>query len=307
MAKLILGPEDIGYWKWAKSHACVPTALLIDDFIRIYFAPRNDAGQSIPVFVDITPETFEIIRFGDPILDLGEVGTFDDGGIMPCSVVKTEDRIFMYYVGWNPGVSVPYRNAIGLCVSDDNGVSFHRLHQGPVVGRNTHEPFFTASPEVVFDDGHWKMWYASSTGFVETANGYSPLYHIKLATSRDGIHWERPNISCISPSRPHECTARPSVLKEGNKYRMWYCHRGSFDYRDGNESYQIGYAESEDGQNWNRNDDDIGFNVGSSEHDNLMTCYPNVLRLNQTLAMFYNGNSFGKNGILAVSSEEAPN
>jgi predicted GH43/DUF377 family glycosyl hydrolase len=303
MVKQILGRSDLDAWDWAKSHACVPTALLFEDFIRIYFAPRNAAGQSIPVFVDVDRDCFSIIKYGHPIMELGETGTFDDGGIMPCSVVRANGRIYLYYVGWNPSVSVPYRNAIGLCVSDDDGVTFRRLYRGPVVDRSLEEPFFTASPHVFLDDRVWKMWYASCTGFAETDTGLSPLYHIKFATSDDGVYWERNNISCIAPSNDFECTARPCVIKENGAYQMWYCYRGSFDYRDGDDSYQIGFAESACGIEWERKDHDIKFNIGSTSHDNNMACYPSVIDINGSKVMFYNGNGFGKNGILCCVSD----
>jgi hypothetical protein len=296
--KFIFQEKNLKHWDWAVSHACVPTALAFDSFIRIYFSPRNATGQSIPVYIDVDINTFSIIKYGDPIIELGEIGTFDDGGIMPCSVVKNQDKIYLYYVGWNPSVSVPYRNSIGVCVSEDNGVSFKKIHPGPVVDRSLYEPFFTASPCVIKENNLWKMWYASSTGFVKVNDQQSPLYHIKYAESNDGVHWVRNNISCITPNNEYECTARPSIIKENGIYKMWYCYRGSFDYRDGKDSYQIGYAESSNGINWERKDNNIKFNIGSSSYDNKMTCYPNVINVNNQQILFYNGNSFGKQGIM---------
>ena len=79
---------------------------------------------------------------------------------------------------------------------------------------------------------------------------------------------------------------------------MWYCYRGSFDYRDRKDSYQIGYAESNNGTDWERKDTNIKFNVGGSIYDNKMTCYPNVINVNNKKVLFYNGNGFGKQGIL---------
>lgn len=296
--KFILQEKNLKHWDWAVSHACVPTALTFDSFIRVYFSPRNNKGQSIPVYVDIDKKNLSIIKYGEPIIKLGEIGTFDDGGIMPCSVVKNKGKIYLYYVGWNPSVSVPYRNSIGVCVSNDNGISFKRIFKGPIIDRNPQEPYFTASPCVIIENNIWKMWYASSTGFVETKGKQSPLYHIKYAQSLDGINWDRQNKSCIFPTSPYECTARPSVIKENELYKMWYCYRGSFDYRDGEDSYQIGYSESYNGIDWERKDNNIKFNVGVGKYDNKMACYPNIINLEDKQILLYNGNSFGKKGIL---------
>ena len=65
------------------------------------------------------------------------------------------------------------------------------------------------------------------------------------AESPDGREWSRPNITCIEYTFEGEANARPCVIKENGQYRMWYCHRGSIDYRtDKSQSYRLGYAES---------------------------------------------------------------
>lgn len=293
--------EPDSQFDWMRSHACVPTALPIgQDIIRVYFAPRNQKGQSIPVYIDVSAENpTEIISISNgPILELGRRGTFDDGGIMPCSASWNGDKVHLYYVGWNPSVSVPYRNSVGLAVSEDGGTTFSRLFEGPVVDRTLHEPFFTASPyaKQVRPD-NWMMWYASSTGFLMVNDKPEPLYEIKFAQSKDGIHWERPNITCIPPSRPDECTARPTVLYDGTIFKMWYTYRGSFDYRDGQDAYRIGYAESDDGKRWERKDDKVGIQPSDSGWDSTMQTYPDVIQTDYGTYLFYNGNGFGATGI----------
>ena len=76
---------------------------------------------------------------------------------------------------------------------------------------------------------------------------------------------------------------------------MWYCHRGSLDYRGGKDSYQIGYAESKDGIVWKRLDDN--FKMPISEENSTMSCYHDVLKRDGGKIMFFNGNDFGKTGI----------
>lgn len=288
------------YNDWMVSHACVPTVILVNNNIRIFYAPRNSEGKSIPTYIDVSAENpKEIIYIHDqPILELGELGTFDDGGIMPCSIVRLSEKcLYLYYIGWNAGVSVPYRNAIGLAVSNDNGETFQKAFFGAIVDRNMLEPFFTASPFVRYENNRWIMWYASSTGFVVVGDKPEPLYEIKYAHSTDGINWERPNITCIKPFNRYECTVRPTVVVENDIYKMWYSYRGSFDYRDGKDSYRIGYAESHDGINWNRDDDAAGIEFSEEGWDSTMQTYPSVIEVNGRKFLFYNGNGFGKTGI----------
>lgn len=289
------------YNEWMVSHACVPTAIRINEkIIRVFYAPRNKNGKSIPTYLDVEAENpANVIYIHDrPILELGELGTFDDDGIMPCCAVRvSETCIYLYYVGWNPSVSVPYRNAIGLAISTDNGQTFEKAFPGAIVERNREEPFFTASPFVMLEDNKWHLWYASSTGFVVVNGKPEPLYEIKYAHSVNGIDWIRPNITCIPPSVPYECTARPTVIKEDGIYKMWFTYRGSFDYRDGKESYRIGYAESEDALSWIRKDEQSGIELSESGWDSKMQTYPSVIKIDTQKYLFYNGNGFGKTGI----------
>lgn len=296
---LVLTIEN--YNDWMISHACVPTAININEnTTRIFYAPRNKKGKSIPTYFDVDPKNPAKVKYihDKPILELGQLGTFDDDGIMPCSAVRVSDScIYLYYVGWNPSVSVPYRNAIGLAISNDNGQTFERAFQGAIVERNKQEPFFTASPFVIKDNDKWHLWYASSTGFVVVNGKPEPLYEIKYAHSVDGVDWIRPNITCIPPSKQYECTARPAVIKENGVFKMWFTFRGSFDYRDGAESYRIGYAESKDAINWIRNDKLSGIKLSDEGWDSKMQTYPSVVEIEGKKYLFYNGNGFGKTGI----------
>jgi len=299
LKKGLLFTVDNNY-EWMVSHASVPTALQLPDRnIRIFFASRNHRGQSIPAFIDVKGDNPSVVLkvHDKPLMDLGKTGTFDDSGIMPCSIVKNEEDIYLYYVGWNPGVTVPYRNAIGLAVSSDGGISFTRMFEGPVVDRNKLEPYFTASPCVYKEGDIWHMWYASSTGFVTVNEKPEPLYVIKYASSKNGIDWMRENITCIHPVSVYEANARPAVIKEHGIFKMWFTYRGSFDYRDGRDSYRIGYAESFDAKTWKRMDEKAGIDVSETGWDSRMITYPFVLPCKGKKYLFYNGNGFGHSGI----------
>jgi|MDTG01.4.fsa_nt_gb predicted GH43/DUF377 family glycosyl hydrolase len=287
-------------YDWMVSHACVPTVhILNEDTFRIFFSPRNAKGQSMLSYIDVAADNPKnIIKISNkPIMPLGELGTFDDGGIMPCSIIKNGDELYLYYVGWNPSGSVPYRNSVGLAVSKDNGESFERMFKGPIVDRNRYEPFFTASPYVMKEEKIWHMWYASSTGFTMVNNKPEPLYIIKYASSENGIDWERNNHTCIEPKTELEANARASVIKENNIYKMWFAYRGSLDFRDGADSYRIGYAESTNARDWTRKDSQAGITFSESGWDSKMQTYPNIIEHKSRKFLFYNGNGFGKTGI----------
>lgn len=285
---------------WMVTHACVPTVhVLNNDTFRIFFAPRNAQGQSILTFLDVDANNPSKVKYlhDRPIMELGNLGTFDDGGIMPCCVVPTEQGLYLYYVGWNPSSSVPYRNAIGLAVSHNDGLTFERMFDGAIVDRNRHEPYFTASPWIMREEDKWHMWYASSTGFALIDQKPEPLYIIKYAHSTNGIDWVRDNITCIHPRDKYEANARATVIKEEGIYRMWYAYRGSVDYRDGSESYRIGYAESTNAVQWERKDEQTGIQYSTRGWDSTMQTYPCVVVNRGKKYLFYNGNGFGRTGI----------
>jgi hypothetical protein len=273
--------------------------LIAPDRLRIYFGPRDERGRTRVGFIDVRPDDpSEVLTVSEePVLDLGRLGTFDDSGAMPACIVNDGPRKYLYYIGWNPGVTVGYRNSVGLAVSEDGGLKFERVFEGPVVDRTRFEPFFTASPFVLKEDDRWRMWYASATGFLELDGRPEPLYHVKYAESVDGQEWQRENISCLVPRHPEEANARPWVVRDGDRYRMWFCQRRSRGYRDDPAtSYRIGYAESADGVTWERGDPGIDISERGG-FDDVMQTYPAVYEHDGVLHLLYNGNGFGLTGI----------
>ena len=286
---------------WMAHHACVPVVDKIsEERLRVYFAPRDAQGCSRVGFIEVEADDPSHVLYvhNRPALDLGNVGCFDDSGVMPSSIVEHDGRKYLFYIGWNQGVTVPYRNAIGLAVSNNDGTSFTRVFEGPIVDRNRLEPYFCASPFALLDGGKWRLWYASSTGFVRVADRMEPVYQIKYAESANGSEWDRPNTVCIPYTFDGEANARPCVLRTNGFYQMWYCFRGSVNYRtDKKQSYRLGYAESSDGLRWTRMDERAGLERAEEGWDSQMIEYPYVYEHRGRKFMFYNGNGFGESGI----------
>jgi hypothetical protein len=298
-----------GQYDWMAHHACVPIPDIVrDGVLRIYFGPRDKQGRTTVTFIEVEADNpGNVLYVHDrPVLGLGKLGTFDDSGAMPSSLVNHEGMKYLFYIGWNQTVTVPYRNALGLAVSEDGGLTFQRVFDGPIIDRTAQEPFFVASPFATLDEGVWKLWYASGTGW-EVVRGYpEPRYQIKYAESEDGRTWRRDNLTCIDYKMEGEANARPCVIREGDLYRMWYCYRGSIDYRtDPAQSYRLGYAESVDGKHWQRLDELVGIERSADGWDSVMMEYPHVYEHKGQKYMLYNGNGFGESGIgYAVLTED---
>lgn len=295
---LVFSPS--GQAGWMNSHAQVPAPILIDGKLRIYFSSRPDPNLSLTTYLDLDPEdpTKVICLHEKPILELGKPGTFDEFGIMPSCAIEHNGLIYLYYSGWTRCTSVPYHNTTGLAVSEDGGRTFKKIGEGPVLERTIDEPYSATSPFVMCENGLWHMWYASGVNWVKINKKWEHVYTIKYAQSSNGIIWERKNITAIKQKNSLECTVRPSIIKYNGTYHMWFCYRGSEDFRNGPQSYQIGYAESSDLREWQRNDTLSGITLSTYGEDSKMSAYPYVIKHRDKLLMFYNGNGFGKDGFM---------
>lgn len=281
---------------WLFSHAALPVVDRIGDVYRVYFSSRDTYGRAQVGYFDIdlgAPE--KLLRLSEqPVIGLGPLGAFDDSGITTSWIVNHGQKKYHYYSGWTAGLTVPFYFYIGLAISEDGGETYRKVSPAPILERNEIDPYLTASPCVFVEDGRWRMWYVSGTGWEMKDDRPRHYYHIKYAESDDGIHWKREGIVCIDYQSPQEYAfARPCVIKNGGLYQMWYSYRG--------DAYRIGYAESADGLTWTRKDRDSGIDVSESGWDSEMIEYPFVLDQNGQRYMFYNGNGYGKTGIgLAV-------
>jgi hypothetical protein len=198
--------------RWAVSHAMVPfVELVADGKLRMYFSSRDSAGRSSTGYADFDPRTPRILEFGErTLLEPGPLGSFDDSGAMGSCIVEHAGRKHLYYIGWTRGVSVPFYTFIGCAISTDGGRTFTRASNAPVLERDSHDPYLTTSPWVLVEDGLWRMWYASGTGWEPDEERPRHSYHIRYAESRDGLSWRRGGRVCIDFADDDEYSiARP--------------------------------------------------------------------------------------------------
>ncbi len=281
---------------WMVSHAALPTVEARGARHRVYFGGRDARNRArIGAFEIDLRRPFELLTItGAPLLDLGPLGCFDDNGVVPSCHVEHGGRRWLYYSGWNLGVTVPFYTFAGLAISEDGGHSFTRISRAPILERTAVDPYLATSPWVLIENGLWRMWYAAGSGWEPGEAGSRHYYHIRYAESRDGILWDRRGVVCIDYASPDEyAITRPCVIRDPDGYRMWYTYRGP--------AYRIGYAESIDGTRWIRKDSEVAIDVSPEGWDSEMVCYPCVFDHAGRRYMLYNGNAYGRTGIgLAV-------
>lgn len=235
--------------------------------------------------------------YKEPLMLPGRDGTFDDNGITMTSIVSVNDDKYLYYCGWNRRVSVPYALSIGVAIAKNNSTVFKKMYEGPIMDRSIYNPIAVSAPMVIIDEGIFKMWYITFTEWKIYNGRKEPIFVIKYATSNNGIDWETSSKICIDSSYDGESFARPWVLKDEGIYKMWFSPRGPIGYREKEgQHYVLDYAESFDGENWERKPNKFNLKTSESGWDSEMLAYASVINDNGKYHMIYNGNYFGKTG-----------
>jgi hypothetical protein len=186
-----------------------------------------------------------------PALGLGDKGKFDDQHIFAPHVVFMDGEYWMYYSGSQRCVDAgTYRGVakdpkqpeksdqrlfkVGLAKSKD-GIKFMRHSADPIFGfgDEIHSVLTVAllkNPDgsVLRENGRLIMYYA-------TCDFPKGTYKHQLwrSTSVNGLHWSEPVFVA-------ENIYAPCVIKESNKYRMWYTWIDK-------HPWHTNHAESDDG------------------------------------------------------------
>lgn len=283
-----------GHREWARSHAYIPTTMMLNqDRIRVYAAFLDRAKVGRIGYVDIDArEPLRVLKVSsEPVLDVGEPGAFDDNGVTPITILQHQDKLWLYYVGWQRGVKIPYFLFTGLAVSKDGGESFERYSQVPVLERSNEEPFVRSAAHVHWHNGRWRMWYVAGDGWIRVQGKHVPTYDIRTLESDDGTTWGRKGaVSLYTAGDDEFGLGRPFVIEEAGLYKMWY------SIRTFSKGYRLGYAESHDGRSWIRKDGAVGIDVSEGGWDSQMICFACVQKTRHGTYMFYNGNQYGESG-----------
>jgi len=282
---------------WMVSHAANCVAWGLDEHrYRVLFSTRDRLNRASIGWVELDlRRPFEVLRRSDrPLLAPGPTGAFDDSGVSLASLVAYDSTLFLYYTGWNLGVTVPWRNSIGLAISQD-GSRFERYSPAPILDRNRVDPFSLSYP-FVLPGSEWRMWYGSNLRWGAEQRDMDHV--IKYAIGRGPAEWHPTGDICIGIEDPGEYAfSRPCVIRDGEVWRMWYSYRG--------DTYRIGYADSEDGVHWIRRDTAAGIAPSDSGWDAESVEYPYVFDHGGARYMLYNGNRYGLTGFgLAVLERE---
>lgn len=249
------------------------TLHLIITTVSFHISHAQENGRSIPteLLPWLQPQAW--IRDTDgPIVSLGKRDEFDDTHIFAPCVARLDDTWYLWYSG-STGTVAERVFHLGLATSSD-GVNFRKHPGNPVFrfGDDRHS-ILTAtllrSPEgnVLRENGKLRMWF-SSTHFAG-GTGHHELYE---ASSQNGITWSKPS----APLLDH--VYAPTILKEGDFYRMWYTDVSG-------DPWVMRLATSEDGREWKIHHEPLLKPEAEWEQANVF--YPCVLKADGVYLMWY--------------------
>jgi hypothetical protein len=294
---LVWGPDGLS--ALAQHYAILPTPIFDERtrLITVYFASTDRDRYGRLFSVNVAPEnpTKLVGSIRGPLLDLGELGTFDDCGVNPSSVVRCGNELRLYYVGYQRSHRVPYLLLGGLAVRGEGEPTFRRLQRTPVFERTDLEPWIRSAPCVLKRSDGWHAWYVSASAWETHEDGLfrgraMPRYSLRHAVSTDGITWTAVSGELLDRQDDEFGFGRPWVVEEAGIFRMW------FSVRRRSVSYRVGYAESVDGLVWKRFSDEPQLEVAATGWDSEMICYAAVMTTDGLDFMFYNGNRNGESG-----------
>jgi predicted GH43/DUF377 family glycosyl hydrolase len=215
--------------EWDDLHIENSFVLFEDGIYKMWYS--GDDGSNLRIGYATSSDGITWTKYeGNPVLDLGASGEWDDSSVGGTPVLFEDGTYKMWYSGYDG-----YNWRIGYATSSD-GITWTKYEGNPVLDLGASGEWDDTNilnPSVLFEEGIYKMWYSSYDGY---------NWRIGYATSTDGIVWtkcegnpvldlgELGDWDDVGPSDP-------SVLFEDGKYKMWYSG-------DDGSNYRIGYATS---------------------------------------------------------------
>ncbi len=278
------------------SKAQCPIVSVNDNYWRIYFTDRDHYNQNFANYLDVEKANpTRYLHRKERLLSAGKVGSCDSAGVMPTAFYGN----YLYYIGWTIRQDVPYFNY--TCIAQKIGESYVKL--GPVLSPTLLDPGYSGTLGIYKIGTTLVGYYLSCIDWLPDENNkLQPSYDIKIATSIDGATWSKLGKTAIPLKIDEAGISSATVIRHKKLYHMWFSVRGSRNFRtDKNQAYKIRHATSKDGYNWTR--DKNHAILPELEFEQIMCAYPNVIKYQDKLHMFYNGDGFGQAGIAYATME----
>jgi predicted GH43/DUF377 family glycosyl hydrolase len=219
---------------------------------------------------------------GNPVLEAGEAGEWDDGYVYGPEVIFNGSTYEMWYGGMHEWLGF---SEVGYATSAD-GIEWTK-HPGNPVMSPTPDSWDEAAVwprTTLFDGERYRMWYSGALGGTPSPQSWD----IGYAESVDGVSWVKHPVPVLSGGVgdvwDHYVIWDPDVHYDGSTYQMWYTGL--------NYDHAIGYATSPDGIHWAKYAHNPVLQEGEyGEWDSSTIQTMRVLFEGETAHMWYTGDN----------------
>ena len=226
-AGMVLQPNP---GSWAGS-GIAANGSTVDDGAQILY--YYQAGKPPRIGLARSPNGREWSKGGNPVLDLGPRGSWDERGVADPYVIRAGNAWVLYYLG----VDRARRQRLGVAMSDDS-ITWYKLRSNPVLELGEYGAFDEnglGEPAVWDAHGYYWMLY--------TGRDRGEVRRLGMARSRDGVHWQKIG-QPIGGDQPWNAKTLcdPTVLMENGHVRVWF-GGGDVAHPAENVHGRIGIAE----------------------------------------------------------------
>jgi pimeloyl-ACP methyl ester carboxylesterase len=208
-------------------------------------------------------------KLSDDFIITPQSSYYNESNVAEATVIKS-DKYHMWFTSVN---SLGY--VIWHATSSD-GTNWIRDSNFALKGKDSWELNGLAHPSALFLNNQYYLWYAGW--------GISS-WQLGLATSQDGINWDKHQNNPLNLPNNYGHVAGFFVEYDNGKFIIYY-HTG------GSNATAIHYAISNDGIDWYCPDKEkncLLLTAGNGLWDNRMIIGPNVIRNNSNRYLYYTG------------------
>ncbi len=290
---LICNREIVSDLSWYRLNCMCPTPILIGDIIRVFVALCDGENRGRVGYLDVKASNPSVLLdySREPVLDIGPPGRFDESGVLPTSLLIENNRLYLYYCGFQRQMTVPYTSLCGVAVSDNKGESFVRMKETPVLERVTNELFIRTGAlierTVLLDRTVYTLYYASGTTWFELqSNKLEPRYNLKKISSERLDSFLGEGEVVVDFTDDEYGITMPQLQSDNSLI---------FSSRTRKDGYRIVRARLENGKYVRETSPFL--DVSKNGWDSEMVCFGKTITYKEHEYLFYCGNHYGIGGM----------